>query len=141
MKQCPKCSRVYADNSLRFCLDDGSALVASAAAQPTMRISPRGTAVPRTEVLPVTKPSTQPAKSIVPWVIAGAAIVVAGVVIMASLGILMFARKPVTAAVSPNANKTPVSTPKESATIVNLAGTHWNDTYENIVSKSYYFSP
>jgi len=27
MKQCPKCSRVYADDALNFCLDDGDALV------------------------------------------------------------------------------------------------------------------
>src|SRR5437763_6978855 len=27
MKQCPKCSRVYADDSLNFCLDDGEWLL------------------------------------------------------------------------------------------------------------------
>lgn len=27
MKQCPKCSRVYVDESLNFCLDDGEALM------------------------------------------------------------------------------------------------------------------
>ena len=27
MKRCPACSRVYDDVSLRFCLDDGTALV------------------------------------------------------------------------------------------------------------------
>src|SRR5258708_12366390 len=31
MKRCPKCRRVYADESLAFCLDDGSRLMADAA--------------------------------------------------------------------------------------------------------------
>ena len=30
MKQCPKCTRVYADDALNFCLDDGDALVETA---------------------------------------------------------------------------------------------------------------
>jgi Tol biopolymer transport system component len=33
MKKCPKCSRVYADNSLNFCLDDGEWLAAPIAAE------------------------------------------------------------------------------------------------------------
>lgn len=49
MKICPKCNRKYEDNSLRFCLEDGSAL----AAPVTRRGDP-----PPTEILPV--PRVQP---------------------------------------------------------------------------------
>ena len=31
MKRCPKCTRIYADESLTFCLDDGTRLIADAA--------------------------------------------------------------------------------------------------------------
>lgn len=141
MKKCPKCSRTYGDDTLRFCLDDGSALMVPAAAEPTIRISSRGKTTPRTEVLPIPKSSTPPTRSVVPWVVAGAAIVVAGAVIMASLGILIFARKPTTVGASPVATPILSPTPTPSPSIVNLAGTRWTDTYANIASKSYYFSP
>src|SRR6476659_5693726 len=41
MKQCPKCSRVYADETLNFCLDDGEWLLADddSADAPTAIIS------------------------------------------------------------------------------------------------------
>ena len=42
MKRCPKCNRNYTDDSLRFCLEDGTALVAPA----------RDAEPPPTEVLP-----------------------------------------------------------------------------------------
>lgn len=138
MRKCPRCSRVYADESLRFCLDDGGALESTRPAETTMRVNARGTSAPRTEVLPSAKSSAQSSKSVVPWVIAGAAILVAVFVVMASLGVLVFVRKP---AVAANTNDTrPGPTPKPSATVINLAGTRWTDTYANIASKSYYFN-
>src|SRR5580765_9119751 len=42
MKRCPKCNRQYPDDSLRFCLEDGTSLVAPA----------RNAEPPPTEVLP-----------------------------------------------------------------------------------------
>jgi hypothetical protein len=143
MKECPKCTRVYSDNSLRFCLDDGSALISTAAAQPTMRIPPPVKTALRTEVLPGSRPTAPPNnRSIVPWIIAGAAIVVAGIVVVVSLGILMYAKKPTPTNTGSNTNgKAPGWLPTPAPTVVNLAGTRWNDTYENIASKSYYFSP
>lgn len=45
MKRCPACSRVYDDESLRFCLDDGTNLVDKSPAEPT----------PATLVLPVSE--------------------------------------------------------------------------------------
>ncbi|HEY0324248.1 MAG TPA: ankyrin repeat domain-containing protein [Pyrinomonadaceae bacterium] len=54
MKRCTTCSRVYADEEMRFCLDDGALLVESdtASSSPeTMRIPPpKGTGSMRTEV-------------------------------------------------------------------------------------------
>ena len=52
MKQCPACNRVYEDDSLRFCLDDGSVLTAAYDSAATQLISPRRTVDARTEVLP-----------------------------------------------------------------------------------------
>ncbi|MEO6392531.1 MAG: hypothetical protein ABIP75_11810 [Pyrinomonadaceae bacterium] len=52
MKQCAACNRVYEDESLRFCLDDGSVLTAAYDSAATQLISPRRTADARTEVLP-----------------------------------------------------------------------------------------
>lgn len=52
MKQCPACKRVYEDESLRFCLDDGSALTAAFDTAATQIISSGRSTDARTEVLP-----------------------------------------------------------------------------------------
>jgi hypothetical protein len=41
MKRCPGCHRIYADDSLLFCLDDGTRLAAVSDPQATLRFSPR----------------------------------------------------------------------------------------------------
>ena len=48
MKQCPTCRRTYADDTLVYCLDDGSTLIAIPDLQKTLRVSPPppGPAVP-----------------------------------------------------------------------------------------------
>lgn len=38
MKRCPACSRTYADDSLRFCLEDGTPLIAGQSDAPTITI-------------------------------------------------------------------------------------------------------
>ena len=40
MKQCPTCRRTYGDDTLVYCLDDGSALIAPVDLQKTPRVSP-----------------------------------------------------------------------------------------------------
>lgn len=53
MKRCPKCNRQYADDTLRFCLEDGSPLTATT----------RDAGAPPTEILPsvpLTQKSTAP---------------------------------------------------------------------------------
>ena len=41
MKKCPTCNRTYADDTLRFCLDDGSILSAAYDPQATQRMPAR----------------------------------------------------------------------------------------------------
>jgi hypothetical protein len=62
MKICPTCNRTYTDETLIFCLDDGSTLSASYDPHVTQRIpAPRSTDQAPTEVLYHTsKPSLQP---------------------------------------------------------------------------------
>src|SRR5712691_7422120 len=56
MKHCPQCKRTYSDDSLRFCLDDGSVLARDPNA--TLPYSPTTyDAVPPTEVLKSPAPS------------------------------------------------------------------------------------
>ncbi len=56
MKRCPTCSRVYADDAMRYCLDDGTGLLDESAfkeSPETLRIPPpRSTRPARTELLP-----------------------------------------------------------------------------------------
>ena len=55
MKRCPKCNRQYNDDTLRFCLEDGTTLA------PTMR-----EAAPPTEILPRAQPTLKASGSTVP---------------------------------------------------------------------------
>ena len=53
MKHCPKCARTYSDDTLVFCLDDGSQLVARPELQETLRIpAPRPTDWPAPPIAP-----------------------------------------------------------------------------------------
>lgn len=77
-----------------------------------------------------------------PWVITGAAILVAGVVVAASLGVLIFARKPSTVTASPIQTRPSTVSPTPGADIIDLAGTRWHDTTNvNISTKTYNFTP
>jgi hypothetical protein len=53
LKQCSTCSRTYADDTLVYCLDDGSMLVAGYDPQATLRVpAPRVTDMPGTQAAP-----------------------------------------------------------------------------------------
>ena len=53
MKGCPTCNRTYGDDTLTFCLDDGTRLSASHDLRSTLQgPAPRVTDPPRTEILP-----------------------------------------------------------------------------------------
>ena len=56
MKRCPKCNRQYPDDSLRFCLDDGTPL-----AGPAREAEP-----PPTEILPPPRETFQPSEPTIP---------------------------------------------------------------------------
>src|SRR5205085_2298204 len=58
MKQCPACHRTYSDDSITFCLADGSLLSAPYGADATQRIPARITSPPPTEVLTNDAPPT-----------------------------------------------------------------------------------
>jgi hypothetical protein len=138
MKECPKCSRVYADESMRFCLDDGASLRAPAGVQPTIRIP---TAL-KTEVLPGSPYSTRPRKSPVPWVVAALAVMFAGVVLVAALIVLIANRRSAAGSSGPTRTTPASATPSPSPPgIVNLAGTRWTDTHPGLATTEYYFSP
>src|SRR3954463_11078026 len=51
MKRCPKCNRQYPDDSLKFCLEDGTSLVSTRDAEP-----------PPTEVLPPPRQTATPSE-------------------------------------------------------------------------------
>ena len=62
MKRCPACNRTYADETLSYCLDDGSLLSAPFDAEATQRLaSPIAANLTPTEVLPA-EPSPLPAR-------------------------------------------------------------------------------
>jgi len=110
MKSCPSCNRTYSDDTITFCLVDGSVLSAPYDPNQTRRIpEPRTTKAAATEILPSGSsgsrpplqstirapapnvppvyPSNQPTniddspkRSIVPWLLVSAAIVIVGII-------------------------------------------------------------
>lgn len=133
MKECPRCSRVYKDESLRFCLDDGAALVSeSSGAQPTIRINPPPTrSAKATEVLPGSQLTPhRPEQSLIPWLVTGAALLLVAVMGV-GITILVFANRPSTTS-TPNSNGSNVgknaNSPKVPANVVDLTGTKWTQT-------------
>ena len=133
MKECPRCSRVYKDESLRFCLDDGAALVTEAsAAQPTIRINPQRTrSAKATEVLPGSRltPPTQD-QSMIPWLVTGAALLLVAVM---GIGItILVVANHQSGTSAPNSNGSNVgknvNTTKTPANVVDLTGTKWTQT-------------
>ena len=68
MKQCPSCNRIYDDDSLRFCLDDGSTLTAPYDAAATLIGRPTRRTDARTEILPDSVATAEiPGRSRTPW--------------------------------------------------------------------------
>lgn len=58
MKVCPTCNRSYSDDTISFCLEDGTVLSAASNAQPTQPYPPsRHTEPPATQIMPPSPPS------------------------------------------------------------------------------------
>src|ERR1041384_488482 len=142
MKSCPNCNRTYSDDTMTFCLVDGSVLSAPYDPDQTRRIpEPRTTQAAATEILPsgssgsrpplqstirVPTPSVPPVyssnqstnidessrRSIVPWLLVSAAIVIVGIVGIVAVVIMApgFANNKTSARTQ--ASPTPVSKPK-----------------------------
>ncbi|HEU0144072.1 MAG TPA: hypothetical protein VFQ47_04740 [Nitrososphaera sp.] len=89
MKKCPVCNRTYADETLTYCLADGSLLSAPYDPNATLIISPRDTDPPPTEVLPSnqapTPPLTKNRKAVFAYIIVGILALITGIGIMAWL--------------------------------------------------------
>jgi cell division septation protein DedD len=88
MKNCPKCYRSYSDETLTYCLEDGSLLSASFDSEATQRIPPsRITNLQSTEVLPptpsVSKSIRQLRKPLLVYLVIGLLALIAGGIIMA----------------------------------------------------------
>ena len=75
MRQCPKCGKNYSDNTLNFCLDDGTPLSFRSDSEPTLV----GPIVPASFIPPPAIPSQprQPSPSPYRWFLLAAVIVVA----------------------------------------------------------------
>ena len=109
MKSCPTCKRTYPDDTLAFCLVDGSILSAAYDSAPTQRVPPpRNTSPPATELFRsssdpqshaqstirapapdvpplyssnrVSESSEAPRRSLVPWILISTAILLVGIV-------------------------------------------------------------
>lgn len=109
MKSCPTCKRTYPDDTLAFCLEDGSVLSAPYDSEQTLRIPPpRVTAPPPTQMAPAQTPSAShaaqstihapapnfpplhqsnqpsvaddsPKTNLVPWILVSGAILIVGI--------------------------------------------------------------
>ena len=102
MKRCPTCSRVYYDMSLRFCFDDGTELVNkvpdAGAPETAIMPGPSGNAQPTMPAPPPQANATTPPlpptvairkKSMLPWVLGAAALLlVLGVAAVAAIILL-----------------------------------------------------
>lgn len=84
MKQCPTCHRTYADETLTYCLADGSLLSAPYDPEATQRIPiPRATNPPPTEVLhsaapPSPAPARRAGNPVLPYLIVGLLALIVG---------------------------------------------------------------
>lgn len=103
MKSCPTCNRTYADETLTYCLADGSLLSAPYDPEATQRIPPSRVTNAPTEVLPRSQPTT--IKPHIIYAIAGllAVVVIAGMVAWLRSGSEI------------NSSVTPTSTPASAA--------------------------
>ena len=83
MKRCPTCNRTYTDETLRFCLDDGTPLTApDQLSTPTVIIEPPPTVPYRAgrgtvnqPQRPWTPPPPKPKRKVWPWVLGGLVVV------------------------------------------------------------------
>jgi hypothetical protein len=149
MKECPTCSRVYADESLRFCLDDGASLVSaiSPGAQETIRINPPRTVRAKpTDVLPGSRLTPHREQSLIPWIVTGAALLLVAVMGIVITIVILVNRpsgppKSNGANAGRNANSTAPARPANSPAVADLTGTRWTQSSTISQIKEFNFLP
>jgi hypothetical protein len=114
MKRCPKCNETYADDTMSFCLSDGTPLVSDTGGQyssqatlvqhapPTGEISQQGRGTnpayanqsapnwSQPTVPQYAVPQQQRTRSLMPWVLAGAAVLLLGIVGVVGLAAFIY---------------------------------------------------
>ena len=143
-KHCPTCNRIYTDEGLSFCLDDGAFLVGPVTAaddpQKTLRFDePRNTAATPGQFPYSGSASTLPAarkKSALPWILAGVALLF---LVFLGIGTLIYFalsdKSSTSSSDGSNSNQSnfnhPTATPAQLPTptptpeVIDLAGTNW----------------
>lgn len=116
MKKCPQCGTTYTDETLRFCLADGTALISVGDSEPTLVASYR-------DNLRMNIPATQtsnvqvPKKSSGPWLKILAVVLVLGFVVLVVVGFAGFLLYYSSGREEPAVvSKTPTPAPAASAT-------------------------
>lgn len=151
MKQCPRCYRLYEDDSLRFCLDDGTSLVSKPPVEnPQTRgrvNSPQSNNAARTEVLPGSRltASDRQSLNLLPWFIAAAAVLLVLVMGIGLVVTLITSRKSNTSGVNSsgsnyNGNSRPSSQARATPTPIDVSGTTWAGMDSTKVHNEYVFS-
>jgi uncharacterized protein with LGFP repeats len=143
MKSCPSCNRTYSDDTITFCLVDGSVLSAPYDPDQTRRIpEPRTTQAASTEILPSapsgSRPPLQstikvpapnvppiysqpaniddsPKRSIMPWLLVAAGIVIVGIVGMVAVVMLRVVKNAPSSRIQ--SSSPPVNTNQTNATM------------------------
>jgi hypothetical protein len=116
MKQCPKCTRTYADDTLVYCLEDGGALVSHREPQETLRIPspPRATDWPSGPT-PTPTPGYQTNDNKSRWPIYALGGLVLLVLLAGAAGILIFGYARMTASIAASNDNQPGETKSESS--------------------------
>ncbi len=145
MKSCPTCKRTYSDETLTFCLVDGSILSAPYNSHQTLQIPAARATEPATEILKtIPSPSDSPLlstiqsphapasfperprqqprdkRSAIPWIVIGIVIGLAGVVVLAAVVGLIALRPDEATDTRPNSNVGNINalpSPTPSATV------------------------
>lgn len=116
MKFCPNCKTTYSDDTLRFCLSDGTNLIPMSNPEKTVEMSGKTNqmrfdvpAQSEPTIISPLKPQTQPARSgINPWLVAVPLFGILFLVVLGLLGYILL--KPENVAVSNTATPTPTAT-------------------------------
>jgi hypothetical protein len=132
MKQCPRCNRTYSDDTLNFCLEDGSTLIPAFDTEATQRRAMAETMGAKTLVVPAqSSVSRQPdEKPKWPWLVALFGLLFVLLLFIGVAGVLLYPKltansnndptptPTATPAVSPSPNLSPSPSPRPTAAVM-----------------------